>query len=254
MPELPEVEDFRILLTAHLPGTRVLDVRVLDPQILRNATPRSFSERLVGTRFEKPLRHGKWLIVPTDGPTLLIHNATTGRLYFVDAGVNVEADRYDRLLITTDAGDLHYADLRKLRGIWICDDRSGIADVIGIQGPDALTMPAVTFVSVLFGRRGGLKTTLMDQRVIAGLGNMVCDEICWRAGLHPGRPLQTLDHDELERVYRVMHLVLRDTIGDHQLLRERFRLCSTRDQGPVACPRCATILRRAKVGGRTSIA
>jgi formamidopyrimidine-DNA glycosylase len=117
VPELAEVEEYRILLTAHLPGTRVGNVRVLDSQVLRNATAESFCTRLIGTRFGEPLRHGKWLILPTDGPTLVVHNATTGRLYFAPAGLGVEPDRYDRLLIMTDSGELHYADLRKLRGI-----------------------------------------------------------------------------------------------------------------------------------------
>ena len=132
MPELPDVEGFRIALAEHLPGERVRDVQVLDAGVLRNATAQVFRDHLIGWRFQTPLRQGKWLILPTDGPTLLIHNGMTGRPYVIanragdntssggNAGPDIDLDV--RLVITTDRVQLRYADLRKLRGVWIVED------------------------------------------------------------------------------------------------------------------------------------
>lgn len=261
MPELPDVEGYRLLLVRHLVGSRVRDVRVLDPGILRNADRDTFRDRLLGCRFNTPGRHGKWLILPTDGPTLLIHNGMTGRPYFsaVRTGMDGapvavgEADRNDRLIIMTDRGELHYADLRKLRGIWILDSEGDTSAVIGEQGPDALEMSMSDFQAALSGRRGALKTVLMNQHVIAGLGNMLSDEICWRVRLHPARPITTIDAEELRRLHQVMRRTLRAAVNRGEIPRTRSWLSSTRDRDPAPCPRCRTTLRRTRIGDRTSI-
>ncbi len=95
-----------------------------------------------------------------------------------------------------DKGELSYADLRKLRGVWLSDGEDEIAGVLGPQGSDALGMNLAAFRDAFAGRqrRGArLKPTLMDQSVIAGLGNLLTDEICWRARLQPTRPVADLD-------------------------------------------------------------
>ncbi len=255
MPELPDVEGQRAALAEQLTGTRVLDVRVLDAGVLRNATAGSFRDRLLGRRFHPPGRHGKWLVLPTDGPTLLVHNGMTGRPSFVAEGTEPDAaaERNDRLVITTDAGELHYADLRKLRGWWIVDTDAEIAAVIGDQGPDALDLSRPGFRAALHGRRGAVKSVLMNQRVLAGLGNMLTDEICWRARVHPAAPMSSLDDEQLGRVHQAMRRTLRSATRQGRIPRTRGWLNSTRDRDPAPCPRCRTTLRRSTIGGRTSI-
>jgi formamidopyrimidine-DNA glycosylase len=81
MPELPDVEGFRRELADRLPGRRVRQVKVHDPGILRNSNAHILGRRLVGRQFDAPRRHGKWLILPTDGPTLLVHSGMTGHPY-----------------------------------------------------------------------------------------------------------------------------------------------------------------------------
>jgi formamidopyrimidine-DNA glycosylase len=230
-------------------------VRVLDPGVLRNATAKAFENRLVGACFQAPGRHGKWLILPTDGPTLLLHSGMTGRPYFAKAGSvgRPATDRNDRLIISTDEGELRYADLRKLRGVWIVDSDAEIATVTGGPGPDALAISASAFRTALHGRRGALKSTLMNQRVIAGLGNMLSDEICWRARLHPARLVNSLDEDDLLGLHQVLNQTLRAAVASRQIPRTQAWLNSTRDCEGAPCPRCATQLRRTPIGGRTSI-
>lgn len=179
MPELPDVEGFRRELGKTLPGRRIRHVAVRDPGILRNTTARGLARRLDGRRFATPRRHGKWLILPTDGPTLLVHSGMTGHPYY--AANDAEPVGYERLVVSLDKGELRYADLRKLRGVWLADGDDDVADVMGPQGPDALGISLRAFRDVLDGRSGRLKPTLMNQSVIAGLGNLLTDEICWRA-------------------------------------------------------------------------
>jgi formamidopyrimidine-DNA glycosylase len=245
------------MLARTLPTSRVRRVQVLDDGVLRNATAEEFVNRLLGCTFQQPHRRGKWLILPTDGPTVLIHNGMTGRPYFTATGADADdgagIDRDDRLVISTDLGDLHYADLRKLRGVWIVDDESEADAVIGEQGPDALNLSARAFRDALHGRRGAMKTVLMNQQVIAGLGNMLTDEICWRARLHPARAVTSLNDDEFRDLHRAMQRVLRAAVAQSRIPRTRSWLSASRDRDPARCPRCKTTLRRTTIGGRTSI-
>lgn len=169
-----------------MPGRRIQRVQVNDPGILRNATPSALGRNLTGHRFKEPRRHGKWLILPTDGPTLLVHSGMTGHPYY--AAEVAEHLPYERLVVSLDRGELRYADLRKLRGVWLAASENDVGEVTGPQGPDALGLGLRQFREVLAGRRGAVKPTLMDQSVIAGLGNLLTDEICWRAKINPHRP------------------------------------------------------------------
>jgi formamidopyrimidine-DNA glycosylase len=255
MPELPDVEGYRIALTERLLGRRVHGVRVLDVGVLRNASAEAFQDRLIGARFQDVHRHGKWLILPTDGPILLIHNGMTGRPYFLETGYASpqQTDRNDRLIICTDNGELRYADQRKLGGVWILDGEAEIAAVTGAQGPDALTVSATNFRAALRTRRGALKPTLMNQQILAGLGNMLSDEICWRARLHPARAVNGLGKDELRDLHQVMQRTLRAAVKTRRIPRTRTWLSSARGIPDAACPRCRTRLRHTTIGGRTSI-
>jgi formamidopyrimidine-DNA glycosylase len=85
--------------------------------VLRNTTPRTLDRQLAGHRFTDPRRHGKWLILPTDGPTLLVHSGMTGRPYYAEDDQPEQG--WERLVIDLDRGQLRYSDLRKLRGVWL---------------------------------------------------------------------------------------------------------------------------------------
>jgi formamidopyrimidine-DNA glycosylase len=252
MPELPDVEGFRRALATKLTGHRIERVQVRDAGVLRDRTPTQVNEQLAGRRFREPDRHGKWLLPPTDGPCVLVHCGMTGRPYL--ANPDDEPDRYDRLIITTDNAQLRYADLRKLRGIWLGDDDAETSEILGAHGPDALQISTADFIEALRGRRGQLKAALLDQTFVAGLGNMLSDEICWRAHLHPAAPIPTLSGNDLSRVAAQMRTVLRAAVRAGHIPRTRTWLNWRRAAPDLArCPRCATALRRIPIGGRTSL-
>jgi formamidopyrimidine-DNA glycosylase len=251
VPELPDVEGFRSALASTLPGKRVRDVDVRDAGILRNTTARTLKRNLVGHRFAAPRRHGKWLMLPTDGPTLLVHSGMTGHPYYSAADAPEEGR--ERLVIALDRGELRYADLRKLRGVWLANDDAEVEGIMGPQGPDALEVDLRTFKSVLNGRRGRLKPTLMDQSVIAGLGNLLSDEICWQARLHPAAEVPSLDDDQSKLLHTRMRRVLRTSVRHACVPRLGRWLTGVRDDPDPSCPRCGTRLRRVRTGGRTSL-
>jgi formamidopyrimidine-DNA glycosylase len=251
VPELPDVEGYRMNLASTLPGRRVCQVDVRDAGVLRNTTPRALGQQLSGHRFSGPRRHGEWLILATDGPTLLVHSGMTGRPYYADDGEPEQG--LERLVITLDRGQLRYIDLRKLRGVWLAADDDEVAGVMGEQGPDALKMDLRSFSGVLRGRRGALKPTLMNQSVLAGLGNLLVDEICWRARIHPARRIPALGADDIRRLHASMKRVL-DTAVRHGRVPGLPRwLTRVRDDPDPSCPRCGTRLKRTAIGGRTSV-
>jgi formamidopyrimidine-DNA glycosylase len=250
MPELPDVEGFRRELADKLPGRLVRRVDVRDAGVLRNTTGRALARNLVKHTFRDPRRHGKWLILPTDGPTLIIHSGMTGQPYYASAGA--EEKGYERLVIGLDRGELRYADLRKLRGVWLAADDDEAAEVMGEQGPDALGLDLPSFRRALRGRRGALKPTLMDQSVIAGLGNLLTDEILWRARVHPSRPIGSLD-DDIPRLHAAMKRVLQTSVRHGRVPGLPRWLTRVRDDPDPSCPRCGTRLMRRSVGGRSSV-
>ncbi|KBZ63923.1 formamidopyrimidine-DNA glycosylase [Mycobacterium [tuberculosis] TKK-01-0051] len=250
MPELPDVEGFRRELAKDLPRRRIEDVDVRDPGILRNASATALARRLTGRRFGAPRRHGKWLILPTDGPTLLIHSGMTGHPYYAKPGAQPE--KYERLVVSLDHGELRYADLRKLRGVWLVDGEDEVADVLGPQGPDALGLGLREFRGVVAGRRGRLKPTLMDQSVIAGLGNLLVDEICWRAKIRPNFLVTELDDDAVKELHRAMTQVLHTAVRHGRVPGLSRWLTGARDDPDPHCPRCGTALRHGRIGGRMS--
>ena len=250
MPELPDVEGFRDRLSATLPGRRIDAVEVRDSGVLRNASARALNRALSGHRFEEPRRQGKWLLLPAEGPTLLVHSGMTGRPYYTSAA---DGDRHDRVVITLDRGELHYTDQRKLRGIWLVDSQEDIDDLLRDQGPDALGLDRHAFTEILRRHRGALKPTLMDQSVVAGLGNLLVDEICWRARLNPKVHVGELGDSDVRRLHRAVTSVLRTAVRHGCVPGLRRWLTRVRDDTDPSCPRCGTRLRRGRVGGRSTV-
>jgi formamidopyrimidine-DNA glycosylase len=249
MPELPDVEGMRRRLARHVVGRKVVEVSVADAGVLRNRSARSFEEQLAGRRLGRPTRKGKWLRIPTDGPELLFHFGMTGELAWRAVG---EPHPHDRVELVLDRGVLHFRDQRKLKGIWVAEGDEEAGKIMGPLGPDALGLSREELVEVLAGHRGSLKAALMDQSVLAGLGNLLTDEVLWHAGLNPGRTPSSLDSGELRRLHRAMQKVLQESVRAGRVPPLYSWLTGVRDTASSACPRCGEPLRRSRIAGRTS--
>jgi formamidopyrimidine-DNA glycosylase len=251
VPELPDVEAYRRFFRRYATGRRVESVSA-DPTIVRNATPQAIDRALRGRTFEDPDRHGKWLICRTDGAALLLHFGMTGDLVW--SGEERERHRHDRLTIRFEGGEeLRYRNMRKLGGVWLAHDDDEVRAVLGPLGPDALAIGRKEFLELLGRRRGGVKAALMDQTLVAGIGNIIADEVLWRARIHPRRRIESLDREERRRLYTVVHDILRQAVEGYDYLpRKRSWLSHVRGLPDARCPRCGSQLQRTTVAGRTT--
>ncbi|WP_240134540.1 DNA-formamidopyrimidine glycosylase family protein [Streptomyces sp. MUM 178J] len=252
MPELPDVEGFRGVMQRCAGGRRVDGVEVRDAGVLRGVTARRLRRELQGRRFAQPWRHGKWLVTPSDGPALVWHFGMTGELLCAAPDDAVEA--HDRLLITLDGGrQLRYRDRRKLQGVRLAADEAAVERILADLGPDARGLDLSCFLRLLSGRRGGIKSALTDQSLLAGLGNLLADEILWRARVRPDRSVRGLDDDELRRVHAAMGRVLRSSVRAGRVPARRGWLTGRRDDAEPVCPRCGRPLASGRTAGRRTV-
>ncbi len=251
MPELPDVEAYRRFLHRHAVGRIVRGVVVTDDGILRNVSADALDRALRGHRFQEPSRHGKWLIAPTTGPSVLFHFGMTGDLGWGDGADG--RHRHDRVIFELDRGELRYRNMRKLGGLWMAHDEDDARLAMGDLGPDALDVDLRRFRSLLAGRGSSIKTLLMNQRILAGVGNLIADEALWQARVHPARRIALLSDDEILRLHRKLRHVLRTAVERFDYVPAlRGWLTHVRGRPEAACPRCRTPLRRSVVGGRTT--
>jgi formamidopyrimidine-DNA glycosylase len=251
VPELPEVEAYRRFFRLHGAGRAVRGVDVPDPEIVRNASSDDLGLALAGRRFEEPRRHGKWLLCPASGPVLLVHFGMTGDLVW--SGDEPLRHPHDRLVIVLEDGELRYRNMRRLGGVWLARDEEALRVLLGDLGPDALDIGRAEFLARLSRRRGGVKAALMDQSFVAGIGNLLADEILWQARLHPRRRIEDIGADGRALLFRTMHRVLRIAVEEFDYLETRGRwLNHVRGEPGARCPRCRTPLAQGTVAGRTT--
>ncbi|GGM71830.1 formamidopyrimidine-DNA glycosylase [Longimycelium tulufanense] len=251
MPELPDVEGFRRVLAEHGVGRRIERVRVVDPGVLRGVGAGTLDRALRGHRFDEPERHGKWLLAHTDGPTVLLHFGMTGSLHW--CGTEAAPHRHDRVIFVLDRGELRYRDMRKLQGVRLAHEPDEVAGLLAKVGPDALSVTRRDFTERLRGRRGRVKSVLTDQSVLAGLGNLLADEILWQARISPWTPVDRLDDARRRVLFDTMRRVLRAAVPTGRVPPRRSWLTGARDSPDAPCPRCGTPLSRRRLSGRGTV-
>ncbi|MFI5519978.1 Fpg/Nei family DNA glycosylase [Streptomyces platensis] len=251
MPELPDVEGFRRVLSDC--GRRcVTDIEVCDAGVLRGVTAKRLRKEGEGRRLGEAWRHGKWLFVPLDGcPTLVFHFGMTGSLWCCSPDEPFAG--HDRLVLTLDdTRSLRYRDQRKLQGVQLADE-SAVDRILERLGPDALTVGRAELTDRLSARRGAVKSALMDQSVIAGLGNLLCDEILWRAHLAPRTPARSVGEAAYRRLHAAMGRVLRTSVRAGCVPPRRSWLTGRREDSEPRCPRCGRPLCSGRLAGRRTV-
>lgn len=251
MPELPEVESARAVIAGHALGRRIAAVDDGDDYVCRPHAPGELSAALTGRELSAAHRRGKSMWIETDGgtgPILGLHLGMAGRIVVDDliagdprpVAANPLWDRFT--LIFEDGGALKLRDKRRL-GRVVLEPR------IDRLGPDAAEIGRDEFRARVGRGEAPLKARIMDQAVLAGVGNLLADEALWRARLSPRRPAGSLSNEELDRLRRELRAAIRSAIrrgGVHtgELIEHRVR--------GGHCPRCGSPLERAQVGGRTT--
>jgi formamidopyrimidine-DNA glycosylase len=252
LPELPDVEAFKQYLDATSLHKSIEKIEVKTSEILGNISAQELRDKLVGHEFQSSRRYGKYLFVEIDGDSLLtLHFGMTGNL---ECFKDIEDEPpHTRLLITFGNGfHLAYDCQRKLGEINLAKDVDSFVKEKNL-GPDALDLDFDTFRKIVEKRRGSLKYTLMNQHIIAGIGNIYSDEILFQAGIHPKTKANKLNTQTFKKLFDKIQNVLLTAV-EHQADAENFPenyLIPSRSKGGK-CPLCHSELERIKVSGRTT--
>ena len=264
MPELPEVETVRRRLAPVLEGAEIVRAQIDDPRLTRPVEPRIVSESLVGETIAAVERRGKYLLWRlASGRTLVIHLRMTGSFRHGGPGA-LPDDAHRRATLTLDTGaEVAYRDVRRF-GTWELLEHDHLRPYFAARlGPEPLaaSFSAARLGALAEGRRVSVKGFLLDQRRLAGIGNIYADEALWRARIHPLRPAGELDPEELARLHRAVRGALRRGVelqgstlrdyvtpdGDGGGMQHEFHVYG---RGVEPCDRCGTSIERIVVAGR----
>lgn len=217
MPELPEVETIRRTIAGKVKGRTIRDVEILLPRLIKWPTASEFMAVILGKKINSLERRGKYLLFfLNDERVLVIHLRMTGRLYYVSE--TMRPDSYVRIIFYLDNGDrLFYSDTRTLGTLYLLPE-SELSRIAGIanMGPEPLTpeLNEAYLQEIFKTRTGKIKSTLLDQNLIGGLGNIYADEALALAGIHPERRPETLSSQEIKALYLAINKVIEAGIND----------------------------------------
>lgn len=262
MPELPEVETTVRALRPHLVGRTITHMKIMWPRHIGKPTPDEIENQIRNQRITAVGRRGKYIVLSLHTKeSLIIHLRMSGHLSVVAA--NEPLHRHVRTIFYLDDGkELRFRDQRKFGKVYLVADT---AVVLGKLGPEPLE-PAFTANELqqrLANRRRAMKPLLLDQQVVAGLGNIYADEALFDAGIHPRRTADSLNQQEIERLHMAIQKVLQlgisregasielytkpdGTMGDMQNAVAVFR------RSGEPCYRCGTLIERIILGGRST--
>ena len=291
MPELPEVQTIVSDLEKFLPKLKILDVWTDHEKMIKYPKGfNSFKKEIVGRKILKVARRGKNILIHlSDNKTLLVHQKMTGHLMYGEwlandketppSGVKWKAtkegpllddpqNRFIHLMFNLSNGkQLALSDMRKFAKVlvWPTDRLNNLEDLKNI-GIDALdrNFTLKRFSQIIKNKKGKIKTVLMDQSLVAGIGNIYSDEILWQAGAHPAKEARKLNKEEIKKIYKAIKPVLKQAIrargssnvdyrdalgrkGRYQEMQNAYKQegerCKKQDGG---------VIKRIKVGGRSA--
>jgi formamidopyrimidine-DNA glycosylase len=263
MPELPEVETYARQLRPQLVGRRFTQVSVLWPRTVAMPEADELAIQLVGQKVEQIGRRGKYIRFWLDsGDQLLIHLKMSGRLRV--EGSDVPPQPHDRVRFWLDNGqELRFNNMRKFGRVYLVP--FGGPSPLHALGPEPLEADFTLdrFADILRRRAGMLKPLLLNQRFVAGLGNIYADEALFLARIHPERRANSLGSDEIGALYHAIRHVLQRSIDCQGTSFDPVYTGGLRESSAVyqeylqvyqrtgeACPRCAHPIERLTVGGR----
>jgi len=263
MPELPDIVVLARSMDEALCGKTIADVTVNQPKCL-NLSPEAFREQIIGRRLDGFRQRGKWVLVDLDdGATLALNQGMGGEVVIHSRGKTPDLNR-ERVVFRFEDGDqlwIHHWWFGHVHLV-----APGALDShpqIGVLGAEPLAedFTAIRLAEMLRGKRGRLRSYLLDQRVIAGIGNVYVQDILWHARLHPTRKANTLDAAAIERLHGAIRHVLGEGVrwgggyGEKDVYGNAGRYGEHLQVGYRAgepCPACRTPVEEIRVGQTTS--
>jgi formamidopyrimidine-DNA glycosylase len=253
MPELPEVESFRRFIEKTSLDQTIELIKIGAPNMLLNTSSKKLSAVLEGNSLIGTVRHGKFLFIRLKkNGSLMLHFGLTGDLVFIKKDQDDPPAKFALRFHFKGGNDLYFTDTRKMGKIALVDD----VDEFIIQrkyGPDALKIKADDFTTRIGKKRVAIKTALMDQNTVAGVGNEFSDEILFQTKIHPSSIAANLSAAQLKKIHTTMVPVLKEAVkhnGDRSKLGHYFFL-DNRKAG-LTCPRCKGKTEFKTIGGRSS--
>jgi formamidopyrimidine-DNA glycosylase len=262
VPELPEVETIRSRLAPGLVGRRFEHVEIADARLTRPESPEAVAAELAGERVADVRRRGKYLIFEFEsGRHLLIHLRMTGSL---EHPATDGTDPYRRARITLDDGSyIAYRDVRRF-GTWLLLEPGELDEYLDARiggEPFDAAFTTAALGRALAGRTAPIKAAVLDQKAVAGVGNIYADEALWRARIHPLRPAGELERAQLSELRKAIRKTLelgiarqgatlrdfRDSRGRRGRMQLEFRVYG-REGEP--CDRCGTPIAKIRAAGR----
>ena len=253
MPELPDVEIFKQYLDATSLHQRIDDVDVRDAYVLKDVTARELASGLRARRLESSRRHGKHLFVRAgEAVWLRLHFGMTGSLQYLKHEKQAAPLHTRVLFVFAGKHRLAFDDQRKFGEIGLLKDVDEFLKERAL-GPDALDVSLPQFKEILGKHRGAVKSILLNQKLMAGIGNIYADEILFRARMHPATEISRLGNKNLAKLFRATHYILEKAIAaraNANKMPKSWLLPHRNKDGK--CPRCRRKLKSATIGGRTA--
>ena len=265
MPELPEVETAARTLAPHVTGHTIVEVERLDwARMVETHSVPLFRELLAGRRMVRAHRRAKWVLLSLDaGWTLALHLRMSGNLTV--HGPDVVARPHVHLVLTLDNGQrIFFDDERKFGRVRLLD-AAGLAALDAAHGPEPLDEQFTphTLAHILSGRRTKIKPLLLDQRRIAGMGNIYASEALWLAQLHPSLPAALIDTTGSTALHAAIQAVLQQAIAYEGSSLRNYRTSSGErgqnqehflayNRAGTPCQRCGTAIERIVVAQRST--
>ena len=267
MPELPEVETVKRVIEPQIQGLIIEKVTVKHPEITAYPSADEFCRLLTGQAISRMARRGKFLLIHlSSNDRIILHLRMTGGLLLTPA--DFPEEKYTHVIFSLSGGrELRFSDMRRFGRFWLLregetDTYSGIHK-LGIEPFDKLLTGE--FLNTYLGKRKkAVKECLLDQNIIAGIGNIYSDEILYAAGIYPARPANSLKPGEWERLAEIIPERLNYFIERNRITPEEYLETKGQDYRNTPflqvygrkgkpCPKCGQSLCRITVGGRGSV-
>lgn len=262
MPELPEVETIRSQLEKEIKGARIKDV-TWDVSKLLLPNPEKVKQTIVGASFTEFGRRGKLLLMKlSNGATLAAHLKLTGRLLLRKKGD--PKDEWQHVVISLDKDrELRFTELRKFGYLKVLQDQKELEKIKQEYGPEPLSADFTPEVlnKILSNKKSAIKKVLLDQKNIAGIGNIYADESLFAAKIHPERLANTLTTSEIKELHKAIQVILKNAIKHRGTSTDAYRdiygekgtftqLRKVYGRQGKPCSNCGTIIKKIVVGGR----
>lgn len=257
MPELPEIVTLARDMNKELAGRTISSIEVLQPKCL-NLPEGSFVGAVQGARIQKVTSHGKWIRAELDDGWLLLNLGMGGEILLTD---REHLPEKRRLILDLEDGAslaINFWWFGNVHYVKALVDHPQIASL----GPDFMALTLEDFQELLRGRRGGIKSFLLNQKHIAGIGNVYGQDPLFRAGIHPLRSINTLSDDEIQALWTALRETLQESIdhggshweqnlyGEHGRWDSSHFLVAYREGQP--CPVCGTLVEKIKTGSTST--